>query len=260
MPKTTVIENPLTDAQQRIADARHHDPFTVLGCHRDGKQASLCAYAPKTETLEILPGNMPMERIPHSDFFIWSGDSDKVPLHYQLRRTDSGGYQSSQYDPYCFAPQLSEYDLHLFGEGRHWHIYRVLGAHQHSVDGIQGILFATWAPNAERVSIVGDFNDWDGRRHPMRNRGHSGVWELFIPGLDTGILYKFEIRNRASGAVVTKTDPYGRQFELRPKTASMAIAEECYEWGDQQWLQRRQTSNWLHAPVSIYEVHTGRAQ
>ncbi len=260
MPKTARKQDRLNPDQQRIAEARHHDPFSVLGCHRDKDQAHMCVYAPHTREIEIIPGNIPMRRIPHSDFFVASADSKTVPEHYQLAETRSSGYQSTHYDPYCFGPQISEYDLHLFGEGKHWHIYRVLGAHLHEVNGIQGVLFATWAPNAERVSIVGDFNDWDGRRHPMRNRGHSGVWELFIPGLGQGVLYKFEIRNAQSSAVVSKADPYGRQFELRPKTASMVIGEESYAWSDDGWLQHRASHSWLHAPVSIYEVHLGSWQ
>ncbi len=250
----------LSDDLQRITAARHHDPFNVLGLHKNGKTAQLRAYSPDTQQLVALPGNIALSRIGDSDFFEWNGDAEALPPVYQLKRIDGAGYESVFYDPYCFGTQISEYDLHLFGEGKHWHIYRILGAHKHRVNDVEGVLFATWAPNAERVSVVGDFNQWDGRRHPMRNRGSSGVWEIFIPGLDIGTLYKFEIRNRASGNVQAKTDPYGQAFEMRPKTASIVVDETAYRWNDQQWMKIRKEFNWLHQPVSIYEVHLGSWQ
>ncbi|HEY9051748.1 MAG TPA: 1,4-alpha-glucan branching protein GlgB [Gammaproteobacteria bacterium] len=250
----------LNDDLQRITAARHHDPFNVLGLHKKGKMAQLCVYSPDTQKLSALPGNIPLTRISNSDFFEWNGDAEVLPTVYQLKHVDGAGYESVYYDPYCFGPQISEYDLHLFAEGKHWHIYRILGAHKHKVNDVEGVLFATWAPNAERVSVVGDFNQWDGRRHQMRNRGQSGVWELFIPGLDIGTLYKFEIRNRASGGVQAKADPYAQAFEMRPKTASMVVDETAYGWSDQKWMQSRKEFNWLHQPVSIYEVHLGSWQ
>ena len=144
--------------------------------------------------------------------------------------------------------------LHLFGEGTHHHAYRFLGAHTHQADDIDGVLFAVWAPNAERISIVGDFNHWDGRVYPMRCKGASGIWELFIPGLEPGALYKFEIRSR-SGSVMLKTDPYGNQFQFRPETACIVTAETKHCWNDQQWMDARDQYDWQHAALSIYEVH-----
>ena len=260
MPQSAKTPPRLTQDHQRIIDARHHDPFSVLGCQRQGERAELCVYAPGTQSIRIAAANVELQRIPESDFFVWSGSSKQIPEHYELQRTLHNGYEYSQYDPYCFGAQLSEYDLHLFGEGRHWHIYRILGSHLHTVDGVDGVLFSTWAPNAERVSIIGDFNDWDGRRNPMRNRGSSGVWELFIPGLQIGTLYKFEIRNRNNGAVVSKTDPYAQQYELRPKTASVVRHEQGYPWSDEGWLQQRREKDWLHTAASVYEVHLGSWQ
>jgi 1,4-alpha-glucan branching enzyme len=125
------------------------------------------------------------------------------------------------------------------------------------VDGVPGVLFAVWAPNAERVSVVGPFNNWDGRWHPMRVRGHSGVWELFIPELDAGTLYKYEIRNRDSQEVFLKSDPYGQQFELRPATASIVVGKSAYAWQDAAWMKERTAHDWQHAPLSIYELHLG---
>ncbi|MEO0073868.1 MAG: 1,4-alpha-glucan branching enzyme, partial [candidate division WOR-3 bacterium] len=158
-------------------------------------------------------------------------------------------------DPYSFLPVLSEYDLHLFGEGNHHRIYEKLGSHRIVHQGTEGVLFAVWAPNAQRVSVVGDFNCWDGRRHPMRIRGMSGVWELFIPGLGDGELYKYEIRTR-NGDIIIKTDPYARKTEVRPKTAAITHTFS-YTWHDQDWMKLREKTNQLARPVSIYEVHLG---
>ncbi|TPW17513.1 MAG: 1 4-alpha-glucan branching enzyme, partial [Halothiobacillaceae bacterium] len=199
----------------KIVEARHHDPFTVLGRHAVDGQEVIRAYE-----IKIADTPMTLTRHPNSDLFEWRGAPGATATYYQLQwRINERLYRA--YDPYCFPPQLSDYDLHLFNEGKHWHAYRILGAHPHTINEISGVLFATWAPNAERVSVVGDFNQWDGRRHAMRIRGGTGVWELFIPDLEPGTLYKFEIRNRHSGAVFTKSDPYAQQFEHRPKTASI---------------------------------------
>ena len=132
-----------------------------------------------------------------------------------------------------------------------------MGAHLHTVDQIAGVLFTVWAPNAGRVSVIGDFNRWVGRCHPMRSLGSRGIWELFVPGLDTGCLYKFEILNRQSHQVLVKTDPYGQQFELRPKTSSIVVRDDIYQWQDQAWIDSRASHDWLHEPMSIYEVHLG---
>ena len=178
----------------------------------------------------IAEGNIPLERISGTDLFEWRGNPGTVPDHYRLTWREAG-YEHIAHDPYSFPPQLSDFDLHLFGEGKHRHAYRILGAHVHTVDEIPGILFAVWAPNAERVSVVGDFNQWDGRRHPMRVRGGSGVWELFLPDLEPGTLYKYEIRNRETGGISLKSDPYAQAFEMRPRTASIITApsELCVE-------------------------------
>ena len=250
----------LKPGQSKILNARHHDPFAVLGLQRSNDTAHVCVFAPNTKEISILPGNLTLTRVPESDFFEWSGKSSEISDHYQLRQTDRSGNASVGYDPYCFPPQLLDFDLHLFAQGKHWHIYRILGAHVHTVDGVSGVLFATWAPSAERVSIIGDFNAWDGRRHPMRSRGSTGVWELFIPGLAAGCLYKFEIRNINSGQVLQKTDPYGQQFEKRPNTASVVTAGSSHEWQDADWMQQRLRYDWLHQPVSIYELHLGSWQ
>lgn len=242
---------------RKILDACHHDPFSVLGSQRSGSQQLIRIFLPHAIDAHLGQPGPAMSRLPGTDIFEWVSESTEIHEHYRVYWTDKDGNPHNYLDPYSFPAQISEYDLHLFAEGKHWHIYRILGAHITKIDGIQGVLFATWAPNAERVSIVGDFNAWDGRRHPMHAHGSSGVWELFIPELTAGTLYKFEIRNRDYGTILLKSDPYAQQFELRPKTASIVTAEKEYPWQDQNWIDRRSQSDWLHEPMSIYEVHLG---
>jgi len=244
---------------QRIVEARHHDPFAVLGRHPAAdKKDIIRAMLPQAETVRIGKGGPLMERVTGTDLFQYTVKAgDSIAPHYRLEWVDKSGQSRSHIDPYTFPPQLEDFDIHLFCEGKHWHIYRILGAHPHTVDGVEGVLFATWAPNAERISVVGDFNGWDGRSHAMRVRGGSGVWELFIPEIAPGTIYKFEIRNRQHGTIHLKVDPYGRRFELRPNTASIAVPRDGYAWGDQDWIAARKASDWLHEPLSIYEVHPG---
>ncbi len=250
----------LSSDLQRITEARHHDPFAVLGKHRNHDSEIVRAYLPGASAVTILDGELAMRRLDGSDFFEWRGAPGTVPDRYRLRLDWGQGRSGVTYDPYCFPPQIPDFDLHLFNEGKHWHAYQFLGAHPRTVDGIDGVLFATWAPNAARISVVGDFNQWDGRCHPMRVRGGTGVWELFIPGLGPGTLYKFELRNRDSGYIYLKSDPYGQQFELRPSTASVVRNEQPYSWRDGEWMEHRQRHDWQHAPSSIYEVHLGSWQ
>ena len=162
-----------------------------------------------------------MERLPETDFFTCHLDGSRTGLSTAL--APGPGRLAAGEDPYRFWPTIGDLDLHLFSEGKHEHIYRVLGAHCCEHEGVAGVRFATWAPNAQRVSVVGDFNHWHGLRHPMRARGLSGVWELFIPGLDGGEKYKFELCD-ASGELHLKADPYGNRFEMRPATAAIVCA------------------------------------
>ncbi|MAT66762.1 MAG: 1,4-alpha-glucan branching enzyme [Gammaproteobacteria bacterium] len=255
MDITRSAELPSAAELTRIAEARHHDPFAVLGRHGDGEQAQVLAYLPGAAAVRLVEADAPLQPLDREGFFLWRGTPGNLPAHYRIAWRDAGGQEHVAYDPYCFAPQLGDFDLHLFGEGRHWHAYRFLGAHPHEVDGIRGLRFAVWAPNAERVSVVGSFNQWDGRRHPMRVRGGSGVWELFIPDLAPGTLYKYEIRNRERGSIHVKTDPYGQAFELRPGTAARALEKSAYAWGDTEWMQQRRQADWQRTPMAIYEAH-----
>ena len=249
---------PLRSEHRRLIEGRLHDPFSVLGRHpAAGGRETVTVFGPHLETLWIGPEKQPVTRIEGTDIFVWEGPAGKLPVHYRLEAVDKTGRRLSFHDPYSFGPQVPDYDILLFSEGRHWHVYRHLGANPKVVDGIPGVLFATWAPNAARVSVIGDFNQWDGRRHPLRCRGGSGVWELFIPELTPGTPYKFELVNQSTGELLEKTDPYGRQFELRPKTSALVPSPVEHDWKDCDWLAARKGFDWQHAPISIYEVHLG---
>ena len=242
----------------RLLGARLHDPFLVLGPHAAKPSRTLVrAFIPHVSAVELVEAGEAMKRIGQTDLFEWTGSADALPAHYRLRCLGHDGTSFDAYDPYSFAPQLIDQDLQAFAAGTHLRAHRFLGAHAISVDGIDGVRFAVWAPNAERVSVIGDFNRWDGRRHPMRVRGSYGVWELFIPGLDCGQLYKYELRNRDTGSVSTRGDPFGRFFEHRPSTATVIAPRAKAPWRDQDWLRTRATWDWQREPLSIYELHLG---
>jgi 1,4-alpha-glucan branching enzyme len=242
---------------QRLLDARHHDPFSLLGKHNFTNSDLIRAYIPGAAWVRIAENGASMQRMGETDLFAWHGPANQVPDRYRLIWRDSYGAEHIAYDPYCFPSQITDFDLHLFAEGKHWNIYRTLGAHRVQIDDVHGVRFAVWAPSAERVSVVGDFNNWDGRCHAMQVRGSSGVWELFMPGLGVGQPYKYEIRTREHGNILLKTDPYGQQFEQRPATATRVPGEQSYTWQDADWMQQRHDSNWQKDPVTVYEVHLG---
>jgi len=250
---------PLSSDMQRIIDAQHNDPFCILGPHVDSQNTEICVFIPNAKQVTVVETNSVMQRVAESDIFTVSMTADakkNLPEHYQLRWVDGNNTEHTQYDPYSFAPQVSEYDLHLYGEGKHWHAWHWLGAQLHQCDGIDGVLFAVWAPNATRISVIGDFNQWDGRRHPMRMCANSGVWELFIPGLVDGDSYKFELLAK-DGKLLHKSDPYAKRFEFSAGTANIVCAPSQYQWDDAHWLNQRREHDWLHSPLSIYEVHLG---
>jgi len=253
--RTVSIPEPADDGFGRVLAGRHHDPFEVLGCHYRGGKWHIRALLPGAAEAEVVRGDssLPMSRLPDTDLFTCSIAADSSP-QYQLRWRAADGLWQCGDDPYRFGPTIGDLDLHLFGEGRHQHVYRVLGAHCCEHEGVSGVRFATWAPNARRVSVVGDFNQWHGLRHAMRTRGLSGVWELFIPGLTEGEKYKFEVC-AADGSLQLKADPYGNRFEMRPATAAIVCPPADFQWRDQQWLARRASWDWQHSPISIYEFH-----
>ena len=241
---------------RQLLETRLHDPFRVLGPHAgDHGQITIRAFLPRSRRVELVEADAAMERLADTDLFQWQGPPASVPERYRLRWEDDAQGPVERFDPYCFPPQIGDDDLSSFGRGEHVRAQEFLGAHRITVDEVSGVRFAVWAPNAERVSVVGDFNHWDGRQHPMRVRGGSGVWELFIPGLAGGELYKFELRNREAGTLHIKTDPYARACEHRPATASVVATPCSFAWGDEDWLSDRSQRDWLSEPITVYEVH-----
>ena len=233
------------------------DPFHVLGPHEvDGKQC-VRVLRPGAAKVEVLRTGRPpvaAAAIDSRGFFEAVMPAGKDPSPYRLRVT----YETSVLeldDPYSFPSLLTEYDEHLMAEGTHYQKYEKMGAHLRSEKGVKGVHFAVWAPNARRVSVVGDYNQWDGRIHPMRFHP-SGIWEIFIPGCGEGEIYKFEILSQAGGLLL-KADPYGFFAELRPKSGSVVFDISRYDWNDSEWKDARRERNRLDAPVSVYEVHLG---
>ena len=257
----------------QIVRAEHSDPFHVLGAHpieverkrgiaiRAFLPGVQKAWAVRTSGSGADPGAViALERIYPDGFFEAALFGETHVFPYRLRVRFADGSEREFEDPYRFPPVLSDYDLHLLGEGTHHRAYEKLGAHVTAVEGVRGVGFAVWAPNARRVSVVGDFNQWDGRRHPMRVRGSTGIWELFLPGLEDGDIYKFEIKSREANHLGLKADPYAFSSELRPKTASIVHDLDHYTWHDQEWLENRPRRQALSAPMAIYEVHLGSWQ
>jgi len=248
-----------------IIHGNHHDPFSYLGMHpveQHGRMMiTVRAFIPEARTISVVDNereniSYPMERIHAEGLYEIAIEEREKVFKYRLRIVDHSGNVRDAFDPYSFLPIMSNYDLHLFSEGKNHFVYRRLGSHIMTVDGINGVYFAVWAPNARRVSVVGNFNGWDGRRHPMRVLGSSGVWELFIAGLSDGEIYKFEIKT-TDDLVLLKSDPYGFFFEMRPKSATIVHDVDRYQWGDSKWIDERPGRNLHHEPVSIYEVHLG---
>ncbi|HSB72063.1 MAG TPA: 1,4-alpha-glucan branching protein GlgB [Candidatus Methylomirabilis sp.] len=251
---------------QAIAAGEHGDPFAVLGPHRvqgDGRtDVAVRAFLPGIETARVVPkvtglAPLPMARIHPAGVFEAAFPHREAPFPYLLEVVDPGGAVRQVEDPYRFPSTLSDFDLYLIGEGRHYQEYEKLGAHLASLDGVSGVLYAVWAPNARRVSVVGDFNGWDGRVHPMRLHPGNGLWEIFIPGLAVGTLYKFELMAKTGEPIALKADPYAFAFEPHdPRTASMVV-DLGYDWGDATWMAERGVKQAADAPLAIYEVHLG---
>ena len=246
---------------EALINAEHRDPFSVLGPHADGLGGYyIRAFLPQAlsvnvvdrETGDVL-GPLSCPDVPG----LFVGQFAE-PRAYALRIQWAGGEQTSE-DPYSFGPLLGEMDLYLFAEGNHRDLSHCLGAQVMSVDGVPGVRFAVWAPNARRVSVVGDFNIWDGRRHPMRLRHPSGVWEIFIPRLQAGEAYKYEILGE-HGILPLKADPMALATQLPPQTASKVASPLAVDWQDQDWMQARGQLQRPDAPLSIYELHVGSWQ
>jgi 1,4-alpha-glucan branching enzyme len=258
-----------------LAAGRNRDPFAVLGPHVEDGRLVIRAFHPSARSIELLllPDNEPRPMVRHgaSGAFEIYLPPRRPPSHrtgtevdkvadlpdYRLRITYPGDHVVDVDDPYRYGRVLTDFDIHLLGEGTHLHAFEKLGAHRIAVGPATGTHFAVWAPNADRVSVIGDFNAWDGRVHPMRAIAPGGFWEIFVPGLAEGEKYKFEIRAR-SGAILKKTDPFGRAFEVPPQSAAIVRDTSKYQWHDQAWMtERGDRGSWLEQPMAIYEVHLG---
>ncbi len=276
MRTTMALEN-----VSQLVEGRHENPFELLGPHEvddAGRRAlAVRAFLPDSTRAWVVdprrsePARL-MRRIHPAGLFEaicplppgngapgnganGNGANGNGTPRYMIRAVDEAGKKSTMHDPYSFPHLLTDYDLHLLNEGTHWQSYNRLGAQLRTIDGVDGVSFTLWAPNATSVSVVGDFNAWDGRRHPMRKRIPSGFWELFVPELGEGTLYKFQIRH--FDQVLEKTDPFGFAAEVPPLTASKVADLSRYHWHDTAWMERRRETNWLEQPLSFYEVHLG---
>ena len=236
----------------------HNNPHHILGMHECIDDLYINAYLPGAKVVNAIEVStrkkytLVSERVPG---FFSVVIKDKKPFEYKLNVRFDNGDEVTYFDPYVFEPVIDPIDISLFNEGKHYSIYEKMGAHPMTVDGVEGVLFAVWAPNADRVSVVGNFNNWDGRRHPMRKLDYSGIYELFIPGKLVGEIYKYEIKAK-SGQVFMKSDPYAFSSEVRPANASR-IVDISYKWKDAAWIEKREDKNTDEQPMAIYEMHLG---
>lgn len=234
---------------QALAQQREYNPHAILGFH----EGVIRLWRPDATQiyLEVFGQMVEATPIEASGLFEYKPIRNVTPTDYRVYHT--GGLLAA--DPYSFLPQLGDLDTYLFNAGRHYELATVFGANFRTVQGISGVLFTVWAPNATAVSLVGDFNHWDGRVNPMRTLGVSGIWELFIPGLQEGTRYKYEVRSQ-EGKLLLKSDPFARFAEVRPYNASIVYNVDRYQWQDAQWMQQRKNLS-LNRPINIYEVHLG---
>jgi 1,4-alpha-glucan branching enzyme len=255
----------LTPAElESLSRLQSPSPHSLLGLHPLGDGAGLAGRAliPGAAKIRIVPAHdrskpsFDLKRLGDTDLFEGVTRGASTVYAYDLVITWADGSVTQGRDPYSFWPTLGDTDLHLFGEGKHRRLYDALGAQMVTLDGVAGVAFSVWAPAARRVSVVGNFNHWDGRRHGMRHLGASGVWEIFVPGVTEGALYKFEILD-ANGLLKLNTDPFGQFFEQPPKQSAIVWNTRRHSWGDSSWMERRARTNALKAPMSVYEFHLG---
>lgn len=252
------------DALNALVYGDNGDPFAVLGAHKiSSNKTTIRAFRPTAKQLVVVNQTsgerVTMQKEHEHGLYVaevtgkgWSGAG------YYYVATTYDGEEETFYDPYAFpASYLTDYELYLHNEGNYLEAYQKMGAHVREVDGVKGVNFAVWAPNAYKMAVVGDFNNWDARCHPMRLNIAQGIWELFVPGLDVGTHYKYEVRSHNMGYRADKADPYGFWSEMRPKTASIVADIDSYTWGDDEWMQQRAESDMLREPMSVYEVHLG---
>ena len=240
----------------RLANCRHESPFAVLGPHPTDQGWTVRVWMPEASSLTLLLGNQELKMTSPHHPWIFEASLDSDPGSDYRVRAERGGIIHEQHDPWAFRGEwMGEMDRHLFAEGNHHHIWERMGAHLTERDGVAGVMFCLWAPHALSVSLLGDLNSWDGRHHPMQKR-LGGIWELFIPGLSEGGLYKYEIRSQ-EGHCYQKADPYGFQHEVRPDNSSVIARMEGYCWQDETWMRKRDSRNALDQPISVYEMHLG---
>jgi 1,4-alpha-glucan branching enzyme len=263
------------DELNSFLSGTHSDPFRILGPHRMGDDLAIRAFRPDARKIDVvLDGSasgpsrtgvkstaykqepIEAEKIHRDGFFQAKIPNATRDLDYRLQITNWDGSEYTMHDPYQYGPILGEVDLHLFSEGQHWQLYEKFGAHLREISGERGVYFAVWAPNAQRVSVVGDFNGWDGRVNPMRKLLSAGVWELFLPGVREGAHYKFEIRTQ-TGTLLLKSDPFAFFNQWGKETSSLVYNLERYKWADAEWMESRRKRDWPKSPMSIYEVHLG---
>jgi 1,4-alpha-glucan branching enzyme len=248
-----------------VASGASDDPFAVLGRHQatlGGKPALVIrTMQPAASGVDLVTPRqtVPMERRRREGLFevtVPFDGGDPGTFEYRLRIHEATGFREIR-DPYQYGEVLTDFDLHLLSEGTHYRAWERLGARRVTVGVVTGVHFAVWAPNAQRVSVIGDFNGWDGRVHSMRKLVPSGIWEIFIPDLEDGACYKYEVRTTA-GHLLDKADPYARYFEVPPLTASIVWSDGTYQWADGDWIRDRASrGGWFDRPMSVYEVHLG---
>ncbi len=261
--KLTTVNVPTLDhgAIDAIVGAYHGDPFAVLGMHEVGELLTVRIFRPEARAVsvrDLRPGGAVYPGIQvHSDgFFEAVIENQKERFAYELQFTSHDGHEWSDRDPYSFGNILGEIDAHLFSEGQHWELYKHFGAQVRELGGVKGTSFVVWAPNAQRISVVGDFNRWDGRVNPMRKLLNCGVWEIFIPSIGEGAHYKFEVKN-CWGQMVLKSDPFAFFSQHGTQTSSLVYDLDHYTWNDDDWMTKRRDVVWHKAPISCYEVHLG---
>ncbi len=258
MSNFEILGLPVDEMHAFLAGA-HPDPFRILGPHRVGENLVIRTFRPEASEVRIVTSGadeVTANRLHAAGFFQAVLPGEKRDLDYSVGVVGWDGSEKVIRDPYCHGPIMGEVDLHLFAEGNHLQLWQKFGAQLRDIDGRAGVYFAVWAPNAQRVSVVGDFNGWDGRVHTMRRLLGSGVWEIFVPGAEEGAHYKFEIRTPA-GALLLKSDPFAFFNQWGKETSSLVYDLRRYHWSDNEWMHSRRTKDWNKSPVSIYEVHLG---
>ncbi len=257
MTRTADTEH-LRQSYDALATGRFYDPFSVLGPHREGDRRIVRTLQPQAERVELIDRKglnlATMERVHAGGLFAAALPARKRRYRFRVITRDKRVYETE--DAYRFPTTLGEFDLYLLGEGSDRKIYRKLGAHIITLLGVSGTRFAVWAPNASRVSVIGDFNDWDGRRHVMRLHPANGIWEIFVPGVKKGARYKYEMLDRQGRLLPLKTDPFANYHEAPPGNAGI-VYETRYDWQDHDWMRSRSATPDLDRPISIYEVHLG---